>query len=194
LRSLLYVDPVHDHRGAPACGHERVGATTRSLCREDADLNLRIALAGRFLFRDAVVALNRRHRGNQTRDLQRFHTRVGRARPLLRAPRFSAGALAARALAYSNLDAEHGLQLGDDGRWREAAAAFAAAVRGAPNPARVARILVPGEALAQRQPAQQYPLPESAAARIFSGGRRAHCVNSGLLPTVKLPIVALALP
>jgi hypothetical protein len=52
---------------------DRVGPWAEHLeVGEDADLNLRVAMAGRFLFRDAVVALNRRHPGNQSRDPSRF--------------------------------------------------------------------------------------------------------------------------
>src|SRR5436309_4419777 len=76
LLSLLYVDPICTitavyrrrllDRVGPWPEHVQVG--------EDADLNLRVALAGgRFLFRDAVVALNRRHPGNQSGDTTRFH-------------------------------------------------------------------------------------------------------------------------
>ena len=142
LLSLLYVDPICtitavyrrrllDHVG-PWPEHVQVG--------EDADLNLRVALAGgRFLFRDAVVALNRRHPGNQSGDPTRFH--AGR-RAVLDAfyahPHLPARALAMRRLAYSNLDAEHGLHLRGARRWREASAAFATAIAGAPNPLRAA--------------------------------------------------------
>jgi glycosyltransferase involved in cell wall biosynthesis len=142
LLSLLYVDPICTvtavyrrrllGRVGPWPEHVQVG--------EDADLNLRVALAGgRFLFRDAVVALNRRHPGNQSGDPTRFH--AGR-RAVLDAfyarPDLPAGALAMRRLAYSNLDTEHGLHLHGARRWREASGAFATAIAGAPNPVRAA--------------------------------------------------------
>jgi hypothetical protein len=47
-----------------------------------------------------------------------------------------------RALAYSNLDAEYGLYLRGEGRWREASFAFAGAIREAPNPVRAAARIV----------------------------------------------------
>ncbi len=145
LRSLLYVDPVCTitavHRRQV---YERAGGYDEDLeLGEDAELNLRIALSGRFLFRDAVVALNRRHRDNHTRDLSRFHTwrRTVLDRFYARAD-VPARAIAARALAYSNLDAEHGFYLCGQGRWRDASAAFASAVTKAPSPVRAtARIL-----------------------------------------------------
>jgi glycosyltransferase involved in cell wall biosynthesis len=145
LLSLLYVDPVCTitavyrrralDRVGPWAEHLEVG--------EDADLNLRVAMAGRFLFRDAVVALNRRHPGNQSRDPSRFH--AGRRAVLdgfYARPDVPPQARAARALAYSNLDAEYGLHLRGEGRWREASFAFAQAIREAPNPVRAATRIV----------------------------------------------------
>jgi len=141
LLSLLYADPVCTitavHRRRV---FDRVGGWAEHLeVGEDADLNLRISLAGRFLFRDAVVALNRRHPGNQSRDVSRFH--AGRRAVLdgfYARSDVPPRARAARALAYSNLDAEYGLHLRGEGRWRDASAAFARAVREAPNPLRAA--------------------------------------------------------
>ena len=109
----------------------------------DFDLNLRAAASSRFLFRNAIVAFARTHSGNTTGHagklwearraiLDRFFARDDVP------PR----ALAARALAYSNADAEYGFDMARDGRWRDAWPIFQMAIREAPNPARaLARIL-----------------------------------------------------
>lgn len=141
LRSLLYCDPictitaVHRRRV-----HARIGGWAEHLAvGEDADFNLRLALTGRFLFRDAVVALNRRHPGNQTADVSRFHTdRRAVLDAFFSRPDVPAPARALRALAYSNLDAEHGFALRAAGRWREATPLFARAIAQAPDPLRAA--------------------------------------------------------
>lgn len=110
---------------------------------EDFDLNLRAAGSSRFLFRDAIVAFARRHHGNTTGNAGKLWEA---RRTVL--DRFFASedvpprALAARAQAYSNTDAEYGLDLASVGQWREAWPAFRTAIREAPNPARAAvRIL-----------------------------------------------------
>ena len=141
LRSLLYVDPVCTITAVyRRTALERVGPWAEHLeVGEDADLNLRVALAGRFVFRDAVVALNRRHPDNQSRDASRFF--AGRRAALdgfYARDDVPPRARAAQALAYSNLDAEHGLYLRGEGRWRDASTAFAKAIRKAPNPVRAA--------------------------------------------------------
>jgi hypothetical protein len=141
LLSVLYVDPICTitavHRRHV---YDRVGGYDERLdVGEDLDLNLRMALCARFLFRDAVVALNRRHEGNHTRDASRFY--AGRRAVLDRfyaRADLPARALATRALAYSNLTMEHGLHLCGEGRRRDAAAAFVSAVTQAPNPVRAA--------------------------------------------------------